>query len=273
MNPGVAVTKQVRKPFFLTLFLTVLLGGTQLLQAQQVPESPTEETAYQRDLQTAQDLNAQGLRPEVQLYNLALVDAQHGYPGLALAKLRQALFLKPTFTEARRALQWVAEEAHLTPVLEPSTLLERLRLWAWAYTPPWIYTLAFWICFFFGAWKGLSWLEVSRQNVAQNLERPPLPAGALTLLSLALVFGLLWGLQSWDRTQVERATYIGSSGMRAGPTEEAPETRPLRLGTELVVRREHKDWRLVAPPGGAAGWVPAEELYLTTQAPEELSKR
>ena len=125
-----------------------------------------------------------------------------------------------------------------------------------------------------GLWKLLHWIEIARQNRAQNLDRPHLSWWTVVLLALAVPWALLWGLQSWDRHFTERATFLGETGLKAGPSEDAPETSSLRLGTEVLVLREHQDWRLVARPGAQSGWVPAESLYVTSSSavPFELSK-
>ncbi len=250
------------EPFKL-LFLSLLCLFLGEIAYAQEPGTPSPyEVAHNQVL----ELNAQNLNPEVQLYNLAVVDAQHGQYALALARLRHALYLRPTFTESRKALHWVAEEARMEAVLEAGTFMERLRKVAWAYVPTWLYPVALWICLVAGLWKLLHWIEVARQNRAQSLPAPAPSWFAITLLTLSLPFALLWGLQTWDRSFTERATFLGEAGLRAGPSIEAPETAPVRLGAEVLVLREHNDWRLIARPGATAGWVPASDLYVTSRS-------
>lgn len=232
-----------------------------------VPSEKSDDLGYQDVL----SLNEQGLRPEVQLYNLAIVDAQRGRMALAIGRLRQSLFINPTFKEARRALEWAMDEMALKPA---TTRFETVRSWLWMYQPAWVYPAGVLLTLFVGGWLLLSWVERYRLNRAQDLDRPPLPWPMVTLLSLTLILGTLWALRSWDRNGIERATFLGQGGFRVSPSPDAPEVAPLKAGEEILLERSHQGWFLGHIPGGATGWIHEDSLYITTSVPtpEDLAK-
>lgn len=209
-----------------------------------------------------QSLLDQGLVTAEILHNLALSNYQLNQKPLALALWRKALTLEPTFRAARAGREFTENELNqrgyerdqITQFFR--TTLEFLSF----YEATWLIALLLGVA-------GWMWIGYMGERKAAFDEERPLPdfptAAVIVSVLLVLCVGLT-GLKA-RQTFRTRATITGASvSARSLPGDDAVSLFELRGGSEVLIRRQEKDWSQVLNSEGNSGWVKDSELYITS---------
>lgn len=209
-----------------------------------------------------QSLLDQGLVTAEILHNLALANYQLNQKPLALALWRKALTLEPTFRAARAGREFTENELNqrgyerdqITQFFR--TTLEFLSF----YEATWLIALLLGVA-------GWMWIGYMGERKAAFDEERPLPDFPTPAVIVSLLLVLCMGLTGLKARQTfrTRATITGANvNARSLPADDAVSLFELRGGSEVLIRRQEKDWSQVLNSDGNSGWVKDSELYITS---------
>lgn len=201
----------------------------------------------------------------VLLYNLGLVEYKLGKVGLALAYWRKALYINPSLSLAKEALDFAMSQSQQPPMVSESST------WGWIYSKI-ISLLSFHIVFpiflilFLLTTRGFSKHLGERKKALLNDD--PLPQMSINMLLcsfLTVVFLVLASVLFYDlnltKATITKAT---SASVRLSPSVESGSIYEIPEGTQVIIRDTQNGWYKIEDPLGRSGWADQNELFITT---------
>lgn len=226
------------------------------LAAYQKKQYPEARDAFQ------QLIEQKNLSPEV-LHNLALTYFQLDQAPWALALWRKALSIDPGFRPARMGRDFVEMKLHARGYEQDriGELIQRNLEFISFFE-------ALWMVAFLLTLSGWLWIRYGAARKKALSEESPLPAFPLAAILLSVVLLGNLGLVAMKLNFVlkTRATVVAKkTSARSLPSEEGVNLFELNGGSEVLIRRRDKDWLQVQNSDGSSGWLPASELFITSQ--------
>ena len=227
--------------------------------------------AYQKgEFETARDLfkEAASHQPdnEVIFYNWGLSEMHLENFGWSVALLRKALALSPSFKEAQKALEFVKDKLP-NPVTEYNPEgLDAFRANVLNHAP-WHLLLTLGLVFLLIS--GLCLIQYfgrRKQAFLQELPLPKLPIWGGLAASIFAFLLFCMGLKTFELFEVRATLVVDVSKLHTGPSIKDTVLFEVFAGQDLFLSKKHDDWLQVKIPGGVSGWLPAKDLFLTTES-------
>lgn len=180
-------------------------------------------------------------------YNLGLVRVKEGQIGSAVLNFLRALFLNPTYSPARRALEQIARERE---ILLPKRNLPQEAVELLGSTTIWIASAVFFWLSAFGILIGVA-----------NRRRVFVINGVIGLMITALIAYAAWFgdplITGRNWAVIDSAKAVA---LRITPNESAGGVESLPPGSFVQEETRRGRWAFVKSASGKRGWVPVENL-------------
>lgn len=237
-------------------------------------ESESQAAAFQKGLAAYQNkqfeeargayqsLLDQGLVTAEILHNLALANYQLNQKPLALALWRKALTLEPSFRAARNGREFTENELNqrgferdqITQFFR--TTLEFLSF----YEATWLIALMIGIA----GWLWIGYMGERKTAFEEERPLPEFPTVAVIVSVVLLGCISLTALKARLAFRTRATVVANNVNARSLPADDSVSLFELRGGSEVLIRRQEKDWAQVQNSDGNSGWVKDSELYITS---------
>lgn len=198
------------------------------------------------------------------LTNLALVQFQLGQKGWALALLRKANTLVPSFSTPISAIRFIEKNLETKEVPHEIETFENLRT---AIIAPISLTsfLGFLaICFFSAGWL---WIDFFAHLKNQNRSKRSIfrmPALKI-VVSLIFVFAAVLSVLKIVDQSTSRATIVvDKATVFSAPNAQSVALLDLYAGLQVNIEQFQDEWVQVTYPGTPTGWIPKASLFQTS---------
>lgn len=198
------------------------------------------------------------------LYNLGLTEFKMGNAGKALGLWRKAVSIIPNFPDARNAIRFaLVANPNMQSYAEGSP-----REWFYdhvvAYFSKDFILFLISLSFLFVGWSLIKFL--GKRKRAYDNDSPTPIFGWTQILSTLLFCGAVTiGIFKVSEDSRIRATVIAKKAeAKSAPAGDAATLFEVPEGSELLIKRGESGWAQVLSNGGRVGWVPAEQLYVSS---------
>lgn len=266
-----------------TRFLTALLSFIFCLvaetaysqnQAANSPKSAEElfqagvNSFQKNELDQARDQFTQSLKlaPDnvESLYNLGLTEHKAKNEGLALGLWRKALALDPTNTNVAQAIAFAEKALPARSVARGGDFFESFHRSFLAETSLMSLIVLNLVLLGFAGWILIRYFAQRSRSIENEEPSPPVPYVGFIFVIGLLISALVLAAKVYDLT-LTRATVVADKvEVRTSPDSQAATLFELFEGLEVIVRQSQGEWVQVSYPGGLAGWIPANVVYLSS---------
>lgn len=202
----------------------------------------------------------------VLFYNWGLAEIKLENWGWATALLRKALFLSPGLTSAREALKFINEKSN-HPISEARAEGLNFLRNKILYHLPWHLLLALGLfLFMYSSLKLLKFYSKRKIAYQENTPAPSIPIAAVCAFIGALLIVLCLSIKATDFFETKGTLVKSTSQIRSGPNQEDTLLFEVFAGQDLFILNKYQGWLQVKVPGGVTGWLPADNVFLTTES-------
>lgn len=199
------------------------------------------------------------------LYNLGLAEYKLGNIGRALGLWSRALNIDPELKEARTAVEYAKEK--LSPRPEEPDLDTVFDIMQYKILPYTSIHLVFFFCLItlFLFWRGLfSSLVARRQAAAEKVTPPPISNFVFVWAALFLLSTTYGAFKAYDDSLSKGIVVTQKAEAKTGPNAEQVTLFTVTEGTSVIIKEKANDWYKIESPKLKLGWVPVENIYITT---------
>lgn len=229
-------------------------------------------SSYQKnDLDHAREQFTQSLKLQpnnVQLlYNLGLTEMKAKHPGLALGLWRKALALEPSNDDVSFAIRFAENSQQERLSSRGGDLFESLHRGLLRETSLGNLVMINLFLFAFAGWILIRYFAQRTRSIENEEPSPPTPYVGILFVVLLLASASLLAAKAYDLS-LQRATItLEKVEVKTSPDSSAATLFELFEGLEVIVRQSQGDWLQVSYPGGLAGWVPSNSVFVTSGRP------
>lgn len=196
------------------------------------------------------------------LHNLALTEYQLQQRAMAIALWRKALSLDPGFTLARQGRDYLERKYNiqgwertsvqrsLRRFLESVSMTESLLLLA--------------ILLGVAGWFWIRYLSLRKIALEDETAMPVFPWIAVAFTVTAAATVALISAQVKFASPIRATIVMASSPLRSLPAEDGVSLLELTGGSEVLIRRQQKEWSQVQSSEGSTGWVKNSDILVTS---------
>lgn len=199
------------------------------------------------------------------LYNLGIIDSRQGRKGLALARWRRALLIRPNFSQAGEAIKWQNEKLPRKDIPHDVELWESFRTAVLITSPINYFLIGSAVFLFLSGWRLLGFFGLRRRAQLEENPAPPIPLFAATCAMLFVAMSFLSAAKLYDNSTARGTVIATKIEARSAPDPKATPLFDLYEGLEVLIGGTSESWTQVKYPGGATGWIPSNSLVVTTE--------
>lgn len=198
------------------------------------------------------------------LTNLGLTEFQLGKKAFAVALLRKAHNLDPSFSTPKSSLAFILPQLDVKEIPHEIQIWETLRA---DFLVPFSLTgfLAITaLCFFSLGWVSLSFFGKRKRALQSGDNPPPFPVVLGIIFILFISLATITSLKVVDQ-QIPRGTVIADkTTVFSAPSDQAVSLYDLFGGLEVIIHQTNNDWIQVTYPGANTGWILKSHLFQTS---------
>ncbi len=250
----------------LIYFSLVLFSLNSLAQSEAHPDFKKAVNSYkQKNYKEARELfqKISTDNPEniTSLYNLGLVEAKLGKPGIAAAFWKKVLNLQPHHNQARNSLNSIKKKL---PNGNSRSSWEKFRNYALSYFS--INHLLFFFTLFFAGGAATCIKYFTRRHIAlkNHFPMPHLPKLSIFFIVCFLLVAILFSAKLYDHSKPRATVIADSASIFLSPTEEDVKISELNQGAEVIINNVMEKWVRIVTLSGNEGWVKAESILQTS---------
>jgi len=203
-------------------------------------------------------LKEQPDQPEI-LFNLGLAWQKAENKAMPIALWRKTLTIDPSYSKAKKALDFVQRIAPAR-----NTLWEKYRAGFLRPLPFNLILALLFISLVFLGFSLINYLGLRKKAQADEFaENPGIPLKT-TLWGLVFLITLIITLSKSIDNFESRGTVINvDTSLLVSPNKDSLELSKVQAGLEVIMNKSFDNWVQIKIPGGPAGWIRNEEIFQT----------
>ena len=201
----------------------------------------------------------------VSLTNQGLIEYKKNNYGHAMALWRKALHIDPSFTEAKKALQFAEEEFRQKHLLKAPSFMEKILSLS---RKKQVFNLLLSLnafLLFFSLRFTIQFLSKKKKTLLEENSTQPFPFKA-SICAFLFILSLFTVFFSFREQGKPRATVIAKKvSVLVTAQEDSPTLYELPEGAEVTLGKKKTHWVQVSQTGELTGWVPVKALMQASE--------